>query len=86
MGLDELHLRVLATSSEDPTEKRNAQTVLNLMQKGRHWVLVVLLLGNVIINESLPIFLDSAIGGGIAAVALSTTAIVIFESYPRPSV
>jgi hypothetical protein len=26
MGLDELHLRVLATSSEDPTEKRNAQT------------------------------------------------------------
>jgi metal transporter CNNM len=78
MGLDELHLRVLATSSEDPIEKRNAQTVLNLMQKGRHWVLVVLLLGNVIINESLPIFLDSAIGGGIAAVALSTTAIVIF--------
>lgn len=25
MGLDELHLRVLATSSEDLTEKRNAQ-------------------------------------------------------------
>jgi metal transporter CNNM len=61
MGLDELHLRVLATSSEDLTEKRNAQKgglpnkprlisesikwatqpVLKLMQKGRHWVLVV---------------------------------------------
>jgi metal transporter CNNM len=58
MGLDELHLRVLATSSEDLTEKRNAQkgpdeifnfalypltleTVLKLLQKGRHWVLVV---------------------------------------------
>ncbi|KIM81896.1 hypothetical protein PILCRDRAFT_821253 [Piloderma croceum F 1598] len=78
MGLDELHLRVLSTSSENATEKRNAQKVLNLMQKGRHWVLVVLLLGNVIVNESLPIFLDSAIGGGIAAVAISTTAIVIF--------
>ena len=25
MGLDELHLRVLATSSEDLTQKRNAQ-------------------------------------------------------------
>jgi hypothetical protein len=25
MGLDELHLRVLAKSSEDLTEKRNAQ-------------------------------------------------------------
>ncbi|KIJ14847.1 hypothetical protein PAXINDRAFT_163239 [Paxillus involutus ATCC 200175] len=83
MGLDELHLRVLATSSEDLVEKKNAQKVLSLMQKGRHWVLVVLLLGNVVINESLPIFLDSAIGGGIAAVVISTTAIVIFGIIPQ---
>ncbi|KAF4566527.1 hypothetical protein EYR36_011958 [Pleurotus pulmonarius] len=75
MGLDELHLRVLATSSDNIKEKRNAQKVLRLMGRGRHWVLVVLLLGNVIINESLPIFLDSAIGGGVAAVVISTTAI-----------
>ncbi|KAJ7663470.1 hypothetical protein B0H17DRAFT_1211647 [Mycena rosella] len=81
MGLDELHLRVLASSSKDPNEQRNAEKVLALMEKGRHWVLVVLLLCNVIINESLPIFLDSAIGGGIAAIGLSTTAIVIFGEY-----
>ncbi|KAF7295132.1 hypothetical protein MIND_01051700 [Mycena indigotica] len=60
MGLDELHLRVLATSSDDPVEQTNAKKVLKLMEHGRHWVLVVLLLSNVIINESLPIFLDSA--------------------------
>ncbi|TDL22340.1 DUF21-domain-containing protein [Rickenella mellea] len=78
MGLDELHLRVLSTSSDDPTEKRNAQKVLRLLTKGRHWVLVVLLLGNVVVNESLPIFLDSALGGGIAAIVISTTMIVIF--------
>ncbi|KAI0056763.1 DUF21-domain-containing protein [Artomyces pyxidatus] len=78
MGLDELHLRVLSTSSEDLTEKQNAQKVLRLLNRGRHWVLVVLLLGNVIVNESLPIFLDSAIGGGVAAVVISTTMIVIF--------
>ncbi|KAF8870596.1 hypothetical protein CPB84DRAFT_1801877 [Gymnopilus junonius] len=78
MGLDDLHLRVLATSSEDLKEKKNAQKVLSLMQKGRHWVLVVLLLGNVVINESLPIFLDSALGGGVAAIVISTIAIVIF--------
>ncbi|KAK0483032.1 DUF21-domain-containing protein [Armillaria luteobubalina] len=83
MGLDELHLRVLSASSGDPVEKKNAKKVLALMQKGRHWVLVVLLLGNVIINESLPIFLDSAIGGGVAAVAISTTAIVIFGIIPQ---
>lgn len=78
MGLDELHLRVLATSSSDPEEQQNAKTVLKLMDRGRHWILVVLLLCNVVINESLPIFLDSAIGGGVAAVVISTTAIVIF--------
>ncbi|ESK91617.1 hypothetical protein Moror_2535 [Moniliophthora roreri MCA 2997] len=83
MGLEELHLRVLATSSDDLQEKKNAAKVLKLMKKGRHWVLVVLLLSNVIINESLPIFLDSAIGGGIAAVAISTTAIVIFGIIPQ---
>ncbi|KIM47333.1 hypothetical protein M413DRAFT_440774 [Hebeloma cylindrosporum] len=78
MGLDELHLRVLATSSEDLKVKRNAQKVLKLMNKGRHWVLVVLLLSNVIVNESLPIFLDSALGGGFAAIVIATAAIVVF--------
>lgn len=78
MGLDELHLRVLATSSAEKMERTNAQIVLNLMQRGRHWVLVVLLLSNVIINESLPIFLDSVIGGGLLAIVISATAIVIF--------
>ncbi|KDQ51330.1 hypothetical protein JAAARDRAFT_88839, partial [Jaapia argillacea MUCL 33604] len=75
MGLDELHLRVLAMSSDDIVERKNAQKVLSLLNKRRHWVLVVLLLGNVIVNESLPIFLDSAIGGGVAAVIISTTMI-----------
>ncbi|TFY63465.1 hypothetical protein EVJ58_g3232 [Rhodofomes roseus] len=78
MGLDELHLRVLSASSDDPVERKNAQKVLSLLTHRRHWVLVVLLLGNVIVNETLPIFLDSALGGGLAAVAISTTMIVIF--------
>jgi hypothetical protein len=60
MGLDELHLRVLSTSSDDETERKNAvqgapytpsalgvglsdilSPVLKLLNKGRHWVLVV---------------------------------------------
>ncbi|KZT24395.1 DUF21-domain-containing protein [Neolentinus lepideus HHB14362 ss-1] len=83
MGLDELHLRVLAASSDDPKERKNAIRVLSLLGKGRHWVLVVLLLGNVIVNESLPIFLDSALGGGLYAVIASTTMIVIFGIIPQ---
>ncbi|EIN13166.1 DUF21-domain-containing protein [Punctularia strigosozonata HHB-11173 SS5] len=84
MGLDELHLRVLAASSDSPKERKNASKVLRLMSRGRHWVLVVLLLGNVIVNESLPIFLDSAIGGGVAAVFISTAMIVIFGCAGSP--
>ncbi|KAI0641076.1 DUF21-domain-containing protein [Trametes meyenii] len=83
MGLDELHLRVLAAASDHPKERKNAQIVLKLLSRGRHWVLVVLLLGNVIVNESLPIFLDSALGGGYAAIAISTTMIVIFGIIPQ---
>lgn len=57
MGLDELHLRVLANSSSDSTEKENAEkgmrssmfcftlrrctVVLKLVSRGRHWILVV---------------------------------------------
>jgi len=78
MGLDGLHLRVLATSSDDENERKNAARVLKLLNKGRHWVLVVLLLVNVVVNESLPIFLDGALGGGVAAIVISTTTIVIF--------
>ncbi|KAH7103190.1 DUF21-domain-containing protein [Auriculariales sp. MPI-PUGE-AT-0066] len=83
MGLDELNLRVLSSASEDEKEKKNANKVLMLLQGRRHWLLVSLLLSNVVVNESLPIFLDSAIGGGIAAVAISTTMIVIFGIIPQ---
>lgn len=46
MGLDELHLRVLRVSSDDPQERKNAAVVLKLLAKGRHWVLVVSVLEN----------------------------------------
>lgn len=48
MGSDDMNLRVLSTSSDDPKERKAATKVLKLLQRGRHWVLVVLLLGNVV--------------------------------------
>lgn len=77
MGQDEVNLQVIAESGE-PTERKHAQRVLNLLAKGKHWVLVTLLLSNVITNETLPIVLDSVLGGGWPAVVSSTAAIVIF--------
>ena len=57
MGLDMVNLQVLSSSGNEE-ERRNANTVLRLLERGRHWVLVVLLLGNVIVNETLPVFLS----------------------------
>jgi hypothetical protein len=48
MGSDDLNLRVLSQSSDDEKERAQATKVLKLLARGRHWVLVVLLLGNVV--------------------------------------
>jgi metal transporter CNNM len=77
MGQDSIYLQVL---SGDPAESqsKNANRVLKLLNRGKHWVLVTLLLSNVIVNESLPVVLDRTLGGGVAAVVGSTVLIVIF--------
>ncbi|KAH8722991.1 hypothetical protein GQ44DRAFT_711165 [Phaeosphaeriaceae sp. PMI808] len=77
MGQDEIYLQVLADSG-DAHERKNASRVLRLLKRGKHWVLVTLLLSNVITNETLPIVLDRSLGGGWPAVVSSTVLIVIF--------
>lgn len=77
MGQDETYLQVIATSGEG-SERRHAARVLKLLGRGKHWVLVTLLLSNVITNETLPIVLDRSLGGGWPAVVTSTVLIVIF--------
>jgi metal transporter CNNM len=85
MGQDEIYLQVLSVSGEG-AERANAQKVLNLLKKGKHWVLVTLLLGNVITNETLPIMLDRSLGGGWQAVLGSTVLIVIFGEITPQSI
>ncbi|CAK3983811.1 hypothetical protein AC579_2745 [Lecanosticta acicola] len=85
MGQDETYLQVIASSGEGK-EKQHAKTVLKLLKKGKHWVLVTLLLSNVITNETLPIVLDRSLGGGWPAVVSSTVLIVIFGEVAPQSV
>src|ERR1700760_4581005 len=85
MGQDEIYLQVMATSGEG-LERTNARKVLDLLKKGKHWVLVTVLLSNVITNESLPIMLDRSLGGGWQAVLGSTVLIVIFGEIVPQSV
>lgn len=85
MGQDGVYLQVIATSGEGK-EQRHAQRVYHLLQKGKHWVLVTLLLSNVIVNETLPIVLDRSLGGGWPAVLGSTVLIGMhpLEKYWEP--
>ncbi|KAL4886952.1 hypothetical protein BJY04DRAFT_176901 [Aspergillus karnatakaensis] len=78
MGQDEVYLQVIQTSGDSPSERKNAGSVLRLLKRGKHWVLVTLLLSNVITNETLPIVLDRSLGGGWPAILGSTVLIVIF--------
>ncbi|OBT97693.1 hypothetical protein VE01_05004 [Pseudogymnoascus verrucosus] len=77
MGQDGIYLQVISTSGEGK-EQKHAQRVFKLLKRGKHWVLVTLLLANVIVNETLPIILDRSLGGGWPAVLGSTALIVIF--------
>ena len=80
MGQDEVYLQVIADSGEG-SEKQHAAKVLRLLKRGKHWVLVTLLLSNVITNETLPIVLDRSLGGGWPAVLGST--VLIGKQIPR---
>ncbi len=73
-GQDDVNLQVIHASGEGK-EKVHAGSVLQLLKRGKHWVLVTLLLSNVITNETLPIVLDRSLGGGWPAV-LSSTALI----------
>lgn len=71
MGQDSIYLQVIAKDNNDAQQK-NAKRVFQLLKKGKHWVLVTLLLSNVVVNETLPVVLDRCLGGGVAAVIGST--------------
>ncbi|KAJ4293957.1 cell agglutination protein Mam3 [Collariella sp. IMI 366227] len=63
MGQDGIYLQVMAGDPSEPQQK-NARRVYDLLKKGKHW--------------TLPVVLDRCLGGGVAAVVGSTFLIVIF--------
>ncbi|KAL8393628.1 hypothetical protein RB599_005902 [Gaeumannomyces hyphopodioides] len=80
-----IYLQVISSDKDEP-QHNNARRVYKLLESGKHWVLVTLLLSNVIVNESLPVVLDRCLGGGVAAVVGSTALIVIFGEVVPQSV
>ena len=57
-------------------QRKYANQIKPIRQNG-HLLLVTLLLGNMIVNESLPIISDPILGGGVQSVVVSTVLIVM---------
>ncbi|RHZ83051.1 hypothetical protein Glove_99g133 [Diversispora epigaea] len=77
MSLDGTNLHILSRSG-DATQRKYAARIQPIRKNG-HLLLVTLLLGNVLVNEALPIIMDDAMGGGgVTAILVSSALIVIF--------
>ncbi|KAJ1893334.1 hypothetical protein LPJ81_005386, partial [Coemansia sp. IMI 209127] len=72
-----MNLAVLAISGS-PKQRQYAKRIQPLRRNG-HWLLVTLLLGNTVVNETLPIVMHSILGGGgLASIVISTSLIFVF--------
>ena len=77
MSLDRTELQILVNSGSEK-ERSYATSILPVRIHG-NFLLCSILLGNVLVNNSLTIVLDSLLdGGGAIAVVFATLAIVIF--------
>ncbi|RKP20259.1 DUF21-domain-containing protein, partial [Rozella allomycis CSF55] len=76
MSLDETNLRVLQRS--DQPKQREYAAIIGPIRNRGHLLLCTLLIANTIINETLPIVIDSLFGNGWQAVLVSSALIVIF--------
>ncbi|XP_056669050.1 metal transporter CNNM4 isoform X2 [Monodelphis domestica] len=76
MALDPMELRIIQNCGKEK-EKKYAEKIEPIRRKG-NYLLCSLLLGNVGVNTSLTILLDSLLGSGLITVISSTIGIVIF--------
>ncbi len=76
MSLDKTELRILENCGSE-REKRYAKTISPLRKRG-NYLLCTILLGNVLVNNTLTILLDDLTGSGMAAVIGATAGIVVF--------
>ena len=76
MALDQTELKILSNCGSK-REKRYAKRIAPLRKRG-NFLLCTILLGNVLVNNTLTILLDDLSGSGYAAVLGATAAIVIF--------
>ncbi|WVQ75716.1 hypothetical protein IAR50_005346 [Cryptococcus sp. DSM 104548] len=75
-SVDPTQLQVLSISGT-PQQQEYARLIMPV-RKDSHLLLTTLILGNMIVNEALPVVVDGVLGGGVVAVVISTAMVVIF--------
>lgn len=81
MALDPQQLKILIEAG-DPDEKKYAKKVLPCRMQG-NFLLCTLLLGNVLVNNTLTIFLDDLTSGTVAIVGATAGIVVFGEIIPQ---
>ena len=81
MALDKTELKVIERCGS-PTEKKYAKVISPLRKKG-NFLLCTLLLGNVLVNNSLTILLDNITNGLIAVIAATAFIVCFGEIIPQ---
>ena len=76
MALDPTTLKIVMESGTKK-QRKHAKAIYSVRKHG-NYLLCTLLLGNVLVNSTLTVLLDSVLGSGVYAVVSSTIAIVIF--------
>jgi len=81
MALDPQQLKILIDAG-DPEEKKYAKKVLPCRKRG-NFLLCTLLLGNVLVNNTLTIFLDDMTSGMVAVIGATAGIVVFGEIIPQ---
>ena len=76
MSLNPTQLEILALSRTEKTSRR-AKRIIPIRKNG-HLLLITLLLANTLVNETLPVLLNSVFTEGYIAVVISTGCVLIF--------
>ena len=76
MSLDKTELQIVENCGSD--QERKFAKIISPVRKQGNFLLCTILLGNVLVNNTLAILMDNTVGSGVIAIVAATLGIVVF--------